>query len=33
MPISIVWSPTSALPVRTRLFIDFLAARVAVERL
>jgi DNA-binding transcriptional LysR family regulator len=33
MPISIVWPPTSALPVRTRLFIDFLAARVAVERL
>ncbi len=33
MPISIVWPQTSALPARTRLFIDFLAVRLAVARL
>ncbi len=33
MPISIVWPQTSALPTRTRLFIDFVAARLAAERL
>jgi len=33
MPISIVWPQTSALPARPRLFIDFLAAKLAVARL
>ncbi len=33
MPLSIVWPQTSALPARTRLLVDFLAARLTVARL
>lgn len=33
MPISVVWPQTSSLPTRTRLLIDFIAARLAAERL
>lgn len=33
MPISIVWPQAAALPARTRLLIDFLAARLTAERL
>ena len=31
LPVHIVWSPTKQLPARTRAFIDFVAARWAVE--